>query len=187
MAARFVGHHLVATPWLLAAAWLFWRFPSVATAAALAVGLAFIEVAFRVFQSARFVGDVLVCRKAVAFHRRWPRVWADYAGRTKRVQAETGKEPSTPVRYRPLVDHPRLSWLFLPSGRRSVTFVIASPPDRAFDELAVGLAALSSSVTWVDELRLWFPSSRASIGLLTVNLTDPLDGVDSMVFDEVPA
>ena len=121
-----------------------------------------------------------------AVRKRWPRSWDDYAGRTRMVQAATGKEPSTPVRWRPLVDHPRISWwMSVDTAQRSVTFIVGPPPDRTFAEFAVALPALAARLPWVDSLDLDFESERSSFGRLRVFFDDVLAVTHEATFDEL--
>jgi hypothetical protein len=176
MAIRLVLHHVIGSPWALAAIGIVVLFPN--RLGLLAGGLLLIsfELAFRVGERwSRRALCVMCWRRGLAVRRRFPRLWADYAGRTKRVQAETGKEPSTPVRWRPLVDHPRVSWLMRTDiDQRSVGFTVGPPPDRTFAEFAIALPALAAKLPWVHSIELDFESERSSFGGLTVYLADPL-------------
>ncbi len=142
--------------------------------AAVLVGL--VEAGLRLGQRWSRVAAWVMCqRRSLAVRRRFPRLWADYAGRTKRVQAEMGKEPSTPVRWRPLVDHPRISWLMRADvDQHSVGFTVGPPPDRTFAEFAIALPALAAKLPWVNSMELDFESERSSFGDLRVYFDDPL-------------
>lgn len=176
MAVRLLLHHVIGSPWLVASGALVVGRPdrsSVIVAAFLTVA---IEGALRVGERwSRLAVRVMCWRRGLAVRRRFPRLWADYAGRTKRVQAETGKEPSTPVRWRPMVDHPRVSWLMRADvDQASVGFMVGPPPDRTFAEFAVALPALAARLPWVHLIELDFESERSSFGDLRVYFADPL-------------
>jgi hypothetical protein len=176
MALRLTLHHLVGSPWLIAAlAFVAWQ-PSQVTALVAVVAAGGVEAGLRVGERwSRFASAVMSWRRGLAVRRRFPRLWADYAGRTKRVQAETGKEPSTPVRWRPLVDHPRISWWSaIDVDQRSAGYVVGPPPDRTFAELAVALPALAARLPWVYSIELDFESERSSFGDLRFYFADPL-------------
>jgi hypothetical protein len=187
MGARLMVHHVIASPWVLVVGGVVvWR-PSRITLAA-AMGLvALVEAGLRVGERRAWLpGWVMCARKGLAVRRRFPRLWGDYAGRTKRVQAETGKEPSTPVRWRPLVDHPRISWLMrVDVNQRSASFTVGPPPDRTFGELAAALPALAAKLPWVDSLDLEFESERSSFGTLRVFMDDVLATTQVAAFDEL--
>jgi hypothetical protein len=176
MALRLAAHHLIGSPWLIAATALVAWQPSRATAVLAVAGSAVIEAALRIGERwSRFASAVMSWRRGLAVRRRFPRLWADYAGRTKRVQAETGKEPSTPVRWRPLVDHPRISWWStIDIDQHSAGYVVGPPPDRTFAELAVALPALAARLPWVHSIELDFESERSSFGNLRFYFADPL-------------
>jgi hypothetical protein len=171
MMVRSIGHYLVASPWV--GLWLAVLVLVGADRPALVGGLVACVVAELIALAARWTGSPIVLgfwtfRRAVAVHRRWPRAWGDYAGRTRNVQAETGKEPSTPVRWRPLVDHPRLSWLFLPVGPGQVEFLVGPPPDRTFTDLVTACPALAAKWSFVESIEVEYESDRSSFGVLTV-------------------
>ena len=176
MGLRLGLHHVIGSPWLVAAVGLVIWQPSWVAAAVAVVLVAVIEVALRVGEHRSQLATWVMCqRRSLAVRRRFPRLWADYAGRTKRVQAETGKEPSTPVRWRPMVDHPRISWLMrADADQRSVGFTVGPPPDRTFAEFAVALPALAARLPWVHSMELDFESERSSFGDLRVYFDDPL-------------
>lgn len=187
MLLRLGLHHLAASPWLvLVAALTVWRHDRASLIAG-ALVVAVVELVLRVGE--RFWAPaawVMCLRKALAVRRRFPRLWADYAGRTKRVQAETGKEPSTPVRWRPLVDHPRISWwMNIDTSQQSATFIVGPPPDRTFAEFAVALPALAARLPWVDSLDLDFDSERSSFGRLRVFFDDVLAVTHEATFNEL--
>lgn len=176
MAVRLSLHHVVGSPWLVLAAGLVaWRLDRASVVMSVVL-VAAIEVVLRVGERWSSLAAWLMCqRRGLAVRRRFPRLWADYAGRTKRVQAETGKEPSTPVRWRPMVDHPRISWLMRADlDQRSVGFTVGPPPDRTFAEFAVALPALAARLPWVHSIELDFESERSSFADLRVFFADPL-------------
>jgi hypothetical protein len=176
MGLRLALHHLIGSPWTLVAVAIVASFPNRAGLVAGGLLLALFELALRVGERwSRPALRVMCWRRGLAVRRRFPRLWADYAGRTKRVQAETGKEPSTPVRWRPLVDHPRVSWLMRADvDQESVGFTVGPPPDRTFAEFAIALPALAAKLPWVHSIELDFESERSSFGELTVYFADPL-------------
>jgi hypothetical protein len=185
MTLRLALHHLVASPWLvLLAALIVWRHDRLSLLLG-ALVVVLVELVLRVGERFWRPATWVMClRKGLGVRRRFPRLWADYAGRTKRVQAETGKEPSTPVRWRPLVDHPRISWwLSVDTAQRSVTFVVGPPPDRTFAEFAVALPAVAARLPWVDSLDLEFESERSSFGRLRVFFDDVLAVAQEATFD----
>ncbi|MGB5755978.1 MAG: hypothetical protein WBM50_03610 [Acidimicrobiales bacterium] len=176
MAVRLLLHHAIASPWFVVAGTLIaWR-PARSSVIVAAFLVAAIEAALRVGERlSRLAVRVMCWRRGLVVRRRFPRLWADYAGRTKRVQAETGKEPSTPVRWRPMVDHPRISWLMRTDvDQASVGFTVGPPPDRTFAEFAVALPALAARLPWVYSIELDFESERSSFGDLRVYFADPL-------------
>ena len=127
-------------------------------------------------------------RRAVAVRKRWPRSWGDYAGRTNQVQAATGQEPSTPVRWRPLVDHPRISWLFWPTGPNRVEFLVGPPPDRTFIHLVEAAPALAAKFSFVESIEVEYDTDRSSLGVLVITFTsgDNTTGTSGRVLHVVP-
>jgi hypothetical protein len=119
----------------------------------------------------RYVIGLWTYRRTRSLYRRWPRGWGDYAGRTNQVQAATGSEPSTPVRWRPMVDHPRLSWLYLPVAPGVVEFIVGPPPDRTYTDLVTAAAAMAAKFSYVDSIEVDYPSDRSSLAVLTVTFT----------------
>ncbi len=176
MAIRLLMHHMIGAPWFVAAVALIVVRPERSSAIAAAFFAAAVEAALRVGERwSRLAVRVMCWRRCLAVLRRFPRLWAEYAGRTKRVQAETGKEPSTPVRWRPLVDHPRISWWMRTDvDQQSTGFTVGPPPDRTFVEFAVALPALAARLPWVHSIELDFESERSSFGDLRVFFADPL-------------
>lgn len=176
MGVRLLFHHVIATPWVLAAVALLARRPERTTVLAAGLLVVLAELGLRLGQRWSPAALRVMCwRRGVAVRRRFPRLWADYAGRTRRVQAETGKEPSTPVRWRPLVDHPRISWWMRTDvDQASVGFTVGPPPDRTFAEFAIALPALAARLPWVHSIELDFESERSSFGDLRVYFADPL-------------
>ena len=176
MGLRLALHHLIGSPWMVPAVGLVVWHPSRGTAVAALLVVALIEAVLRLGELRSWFAAWVMCeRRSLAVRRRFPRLWADYAGRTKRVQAETGKEPSTPVRWRPLVDHPRISWLMWADvDQASVRFTVGPPPDRTFAEFAVALPALAARLPWVHSIELDFESERSSFGDLRVYFADSL-------------
>jgi hypothetical protein len=172
MASRFVLHVLITSPWI--ALWLLVLSVTSITQWTVVGGLvvwAVCELVAAVPFRHPFLVGFATFRRGVALRRRWPRTWGDHAGRTRRVQAETGKEPSTPVRWRPLVDHPRISWLFLPTSPGSVEFLVGPPPDRTFADLANACPALAARIPFVESLEIEFDSDRSSFGVLRATFT----------------
>jgi len=131
---------------------------------------AVIEVASQVARLShhRYVVGFWTYRRTRSLFRQWPRGWGDYAGRTKQVQAATGAEPSTPVRWRPMVDHPRLSWLYMPVAPGVVEFVVGPPPDRTYADLVSAAAAMAAKFSFVESIEVDYPSDRSSLAVLTV-------------------
>jgi len=184
---RIVGHLLAANPWAALPLTLLWLVGvSRPIVLAGAVWMLAVEAGLRLLERrSRWVAWVLFARRGLGFRRRWPRRWDDYAGRTRRVQAETGKEPSTPVRYRPIVDHPRISWPFLVNlDEGSVSFLVGPPPDRTFGDLAQALPALAAGLSWVESVELDYETARSSFGELRVFFADPLAKVQAASWDE---
>ena len=190
MTMRTMAHALAASPWfglwLLALAFTGLHHSTLVGGLVACVVAELVAVVARL-TGHRYVVEFWTFRRAVAVHRRWPRAWGDYAGRTRQVQAETGKEPSTPVRWRPLVDHPRLSWLFLPAGPGRVEFVVGPPPDRTFTDLVQAAPALAAKWSFVESIEVDYQSDRASFGVLTVTFTghDP-GGTGGRLLELVP-
>ena len=176
MALRLLLHHIAGSPWSLAAVAIVASFPTKTGLVVAGALLTLAEAALRVGERWSRVALRAMClRRGLAVRRRFPRLWADYAGRTKRVQAETGKEPSTPVRWRPMVDHPRVSWWMRTDvDQQSVGFTVGPPPDRTFAEFAIALPALAARLPWVHSIELDFESERSSFGDLRVYFADPL-------------
>ena len=112
-------------------------------------------------------------REAWRLRRRWPAVWATVAAKTTRVQAEVGtsNEPIASARLRPIVDHPKLSWL--PSiDWPVVSWWVGPPPGRslvALDELAVVLAA---NMPRVSDVTIDYEREHDSYGRLIVSFAD---------------
>ena len=174
MALRWVLHTLAASPWVVA--WLLVLALIDTNRSTLLYGLYTCAALELVALVARFIRHPVAVgfwtyRRALAVRKRWPRSWGDYAGRTRMVQAETGKEPSTPVRWRPLVDHPRLSWLYLPVGPDAVEFLVGPPPDRTYTDLVTATAALTAKHSFVESIEVDYASDRSSLAVLTVTFT----------------
>jgi hypothetical protein len=174
MAIRWLIHVVVASPWI--GVWLLVLVLIEANRVTLLYGLATCAVVEVVVAIARLAGLEAVegfwtFRRALAVRKRWPRAWDDYAGRTRMVQAATGKEPSTPVRWRPLVDHPRLSWLFLPVDSGSVEFLVGPPPDRTYTDLVTAAAALAAKFSFVESIEVDYATDRSSLAVLTIAFT----------------
>jgi len=170
MATRWMIHCLLGAPWLIALIWLAARLGfSLAGLASVAIVAAGVELAVI---GLPVLAPVRTFRLALATRRRLPRVWNDYAGRTNRVQAATGQEPSAPIRHRPIVDHPRISWLFFVDRKGSVEFMVGPPPDRTFIDLAEACPALSARLPFVERLDVEYESDRSSFGVLRVTFAE---------------
>ena len=170
-AVRLVAHLAVGSPvtTLLVAAWLFGPLPFGAVLAAVAP----VE-GWLLYRRWRGTGGrLLAWRLAWKFHRVWPRVWADAAARTQRVQAHTGGEKTAAARQRPVVDHPRMSWRFWIRWP-VVTFRVGTAPGRTFVEFERVMAAFAANLTWVQAVELEYGSDRSSFGLIHVSFTDVL-------------
>lgn len=174
MTLRWAGHVAVASPWV--GLWLLTLTLIGVNRVVLVYGLAACLTVELVVVVARLAGVGAVegfwtYRRAIAVRKRWPRAWGDYAGRTNQVQAATGSEPSTPVRWRPLVDHPRLSWLFLPVDAGQVEFLVGPPPDRTYTDLVDAASALAAKFSFVSSIEVDYPSDRSSLAVLTIIFT----------------
>jgi hypothetical protein len=174
MTIRSLAHLAVASPWL--GLWFLALVLIDANRTTVVYGLGVCVAAELVVQLARLSRHPIVVgfwtfRRAISVHRRWPRAWGDYAGRTRMVQAATGKEPSTPVRWRPLVDHPRLSWLFAPVGPGVIEFLVGPPPDRTYADLVTAAAAVAAKFSYVESIEVDYASDRSSLAVLTVTFT----------------
>jgi len=174
MTIRWAAHLAIGSPWF--ALWLIVWAVVGPTRDLFVYGLAacvVVEVLTHLARLSRhrFVTGLWTYRRARSVHRRWPRAWGDYAGRTNQVQAATGAEPSTPVRWRPLVDHPRLSWLYLPVGPNVVEFVVGPPPDRTYTDLVSAAAAMAAKFSFIESIDVDYPSDRSSLAVLTVTFT----------------
>ena len=174
MTLRWAAHVAVGSPWL--ALWAVTLLVAGPRRGLLVGGLIACVVCELVALAAKLLPGVggigfWTFRRGVAVRKRWPRAWGDYAGRTKQVQAATGAEPSTPVRWRPLVDHPRLSWLFWPTTPNEVQFIVGPPPDRTYVDLVSAAAAMAAKFSFVESFEVDYASDRSSLAVLTVRFT----------------
>lgn len=174
MILRWFTHIAVGSPWL--GLWVVVLVVIDTNRSTLIYGAGACLVAELVAQAARlsrhrFAVGFWTYRRARGILRRWPRAWGDYAGRTRQVQAATGKEPSTPVRWRPMVDHPRLSWLFTPVASGVVEFLVGPPPDRTYADLVTAAAAMAAKFSYVEAIEVGYASDRSSLAVLTVTFT----------------
>ena len=114
-------------------------------------------------------------RSAWRFHRQWPRVWADCAGKSREVQGFDGSRrgESRAGAVRPVVDHPRMPWRFW-FRWPVITFRVGVAPGRTFAQFDRVVAAMAANMTWVHALELEYGTDRDSFALLHVALTDVL-------------
>lgn len=171
MTLRWATHMIIASPWLALWALTLVTAPARVTLVYGAAACAVLELVVAAVRPFGALAGFWTFRRAVTVHKRWPRSWGDYAGRTRRVQAETGAEPSTPVRWRPLVDHPRLSWLFWPTAPGVVEFLVGPPPDRTYADLVTATAAMAAKFSYIDALEVDYTSDRASLAVITIRFT----------------
>ena len=114
-------------------------------------------------------------RLGVKFHRVWPRVYADTAGKSERIQdreAGMGGESRAPV-VRSVVDHPRVPWRFWVNWP-VITFRVGVAPGRSFTQLERVMAQMSANIPWIHALELEYQTDRSSFGLLHVAIDDVL-------------
>jgi len=179
MTIRWAYHLAIASPWAaIALAVVIATGPTRQGLSVAAVSCVLVEVVVLVLRLTRWsaVEWLWTLRRAITVHRKWPRGWGDYSGRTGQVQAATGAEPSTPVRWRPLVDHPRLSWLFTTTAPSTVEFIVGPPPDRTYQHLVEAAPAMAAKFSFVESIEVDYDSDRSSLAVLIVTFTRPTRG-----------
>ncbi len=105
-------------------------------------------------------------REAWRVRRRWPSDWAVVAAKTITVQAEVGtsEEPKAPP-FRPICDHPKLSWI--PEiNWPVVTWWVGPPPGRSFQALEATTAILAANISHCEQIRVEFDRASDSHGRL---------------------
>jgi len=166
MTLRSFVHFTIGAPWasipILFTLWL--GLPSWVVLAVLAVGVA----AHLAVLAVPAAAPMRCWWWTIELHRRWPRVFTGYAGRTDKLQSMTGGEPATSIRYRPICDHPRLSWLALPVRPMVVEYLIGPPPDRALSALLPAVDAIAANIQFVDRVEVDYDADGDSFGVLRV-------------------
>jgi hypothetical protein len=85
----------------------------------------------------------------------------------------TGGEPGSPVLYRVVMDHPRLSWSWLWTGPHRIEFLIGPPTGRALDALLPMQVVIESNVLFIDQAVIQYADPGSSFGVLAVTFTQP--------------
>ena len=171
---RIVAHLAVGHAWWTSAIAL-WLFVGIPLLALISIVVAFeIGLLLYRFRTGRPALPSLF-RLAVKMHRVWPRVFADTAAKSERIQdREAGGlgEARAPV-VRSVVDHPRLPWRFW-AHWPVITFRVGVAPGRSFAQLERVMAQMSANIPWVHAVELEYRTDRSSFGLLHVALHDVL-------------
>ena len=114
-------------------------------------------------------------REAWRVRRRWPSDWAVVAAKTITVQAEVGtsEEPKAPP-FRPICDHPKLSWV--PEIHWPViSWWVGPPPGRSFQALEATTSILAANISHCQQIRVEFDRASDSHGRLFM-IFDEIDG-----------
>ena len=180
--SRVVAHLLVGNPHQLIiasyglAVWDFYD----SFLAGLAAWASMVVAAELVLQFVRLRGTsptlllLVGWREAWRVRRRWPSDWAVVAAKTMNVQAEVGtsEEPKAPA-FRPICDHPKLSWM--PSIHWPViTWWVGPPPGRSFQALEATTSILAANISHCQQIRVEFARASDSYGRL-IMIFDELD------------
>lgn len=179
---RLLAHLLVGNPHQLIIAFYglaVWDFYN-SILAALAAWASMVVAAELVLQFVRVRGisptllTLVGWREAWRVRRRWPTDWAVLAAKTINVQAEVGtsEEPKAPA-FRPICDHPKLSWI--PRIHWPViTWWVGPPPGRSFQALEATTSILAANISHCQQIRVEFARASDSYGRL-IMIFDELD------------
>ncbi len=111
-------------------------------------------------------------REAWRVRRRWPADWAVVAAKTNAVQAEVGtsEEPKAPP-SRPVLDHPKLSWVPVINWP-VVSWWVGPPPGRSFRALEVTTAILAANISHCLDIRVDYDRPSDSYGRLFITFDE---------------
>ena len=130
----------------------------------------------------RWVRGPVAWKLAFRTRGRWPGDWARPAAKTRAVQAEVGTAREARVTIRPVLDHPKISWL--PKIEWPVvSWWVSPPPGRSFEEFDRMLPVLAANMINVVAIELDYERSTSSIGRMSVLFADPLADVGEPVWD----